>query len=105
MNSTRQPQQIVDEVIFLTSADYPTFRFHLMQRFEIFTEPNCTFCEQAKLLLIVNQLEFIEWSISNEGHLKEYRRRLPQNPSVPQIFVNGEHIGNEQELANFIRHR
>ena len=74
-----------------------------MASIEIFTGPSCTYCRQAKELLEAHGFSFVEYDIANPDHLREYLRRLPRTKSIPQIFVHGEHIGNEQDLDLLIR--
>lgn len=52
----------------------------------IFSRDNCSFCQQAKELL------------SSEGIL--YDEVYQAEGTVPQIYVDGRHIGGFQELLN-----
>ncbi len=73
-----------------------------MAQTEIFTGPQCAYCEQAKALMDRNQIPYIEYSISDPAHMQEFSRRLPRVRSIPQIFVDGEHIGNDQDLEEWV---
>ncbi len=70
----------------------------LMSEIEIFTGPNCGYCKAAKDLLAQKGLAFIERDISDPRVLQEFRARLPRQKSIPQIFVDGEHIGGYEDL-------
>ena len=65
---------------------------------EIFTGPNCAYCTAAKRLLDEHGQAYIELNIEEAGVLEEYRARLPRQKSLPQIFIDGEHIGNYEDL-------
>lgn len=65
---------------------------------EVFSGPNCTHCEAAKKLLNDNNVEFIERKIDDPDELAELRRRAPRAMALPQIFVKGDHIGNDDDL-------
>lgn len=74
-----------------------------MANIEIFTGSQCAYCEQAKKLLNQNKLTFTEYNISQSEHMAEFSARLPRIRSIPQIFVDGEHIGNEEDLRLLIQ--
>ena len=65
---------------------------------EVFSGPNCVHCEAAKKLLGDNDLQFIERRVDDSSELAELQRRLPRAMALPQIFVDGEHIGNDDDL-------
>ncbi len=65
---------------------------------EIFTGPGCGYCEQAKALLARHQLAFTERDVSDPAVQAEFRARLPRIRSIPQIFIDGEHIGGFEDL-------
>ena len=69
-----------------------------MTEIEMFTGPNCSYCQSAKDLLAQNGLAFTERDISDPVVMKEFRERLPRQKSIPQIFVDGEHIGGYEDL-------
>ena len=65
---------------------------------EVFSGPMCTYCDAAKKILTESELPFIELSIDQADHLEELKRRLPRGTAIPQIFVDGEHIGSTEDL-------
>ena len=67
-------------------------------RIEMFTGPGCSYCEAAKSLLLRRQLAFTERDVSDPAVLVEFRERLPRVRSIPQIFIDGEHIGGYEDL-------
>ena len=69
-----------------------------MSDIEIFTGPNCGYCRAAKDLLAQKGLTFTERDISDPRVLQEFRERLPRQKSIPQIFIDGEHIGSYEDL-------
>ena len=64
----------------------------------MFTGPGCSYCEAAKALLSRHKLDFTERDVSNHAVLAEFRERLPRVRSIPQIFIDGEHIGGYEDL-------
>ena len=69
-----------------------------MKNIEIFTGPNCNYCEQAKTLLNQHGLDYSERNISEPEVMEEFRHRLPRSRALPQIFVDGKHIGSLEDL-------
>ena len=69
-----------------------------MARIEIFTAPNCGYCERAKALLLAKGLAFAELDISAEKQRQAFQERLPRVRAVPQIFIDGEHVGGYEDL-------
>ena len=65
---------------------------------ELFTGPGCSYCESAKALLRHHALTFTERDVSVPAVLAEFRERLPRVRSIPQIFIDGEHIGGYEDL-------
>ncbi len=70
-----------------------------MAKIEIFSSPNCGYCDRAKALLYDHGYVYRELDVAGHaGHRKELQRRLPRVRSLPQIFVGGEHIGGYEDL-------
>lgn len=69
-----------------------------MKQIEMFTGPGCSYCEAAKALLLRRQLSFTERDVSDPAVLTEFRERLPRVRSIPQVFIDGEHIGGYEDL-------
>ena len=69
-----------------------------MKNIEIYTGPGCSHCEQAKNLLQQQGLEYDERDVTEANVLNEFRERLPRLKALPQIFIDGRHIGGLQDL-------
>jgi len=66
---------------------------------EIYSKFTCGFCMRAKMLLNQKQVEFHEIDISNDTTLRnEMIQRSGGANTVPQIFINGQHIGGCDDL-------
>lgn len=70
---------------------------------EVFSGPQCAHCERAKMMLDRNGIAYTEHDISVAESQAELARRLPRAKSVPQVFVAGEHIGNDEDLELLLR--
>lgn len=69
-----------------------------MQNIEIFTGPGCVHCEQARVLLRQHGLDYDEHDVSSTGVLAAFRERMPRLKALPQIFIDGRHIGGLEDL-------
>ena len=66
-----------------------------MVNVDIYTTPYCPFCTRAKKLLANKKVEFNEIDLSeNPDKFEEMLSKSNGARTVPQIFVNGEHIGD-----------
>jgi glutaredoxin 3 len=66
---------------------------------EIYTSPFCGFCHAAKKLLEKKGVAFTEIDVMMSfGKRKEMTERSGGKRSVPQIFVDGEHLGDCMEI-------
>ncbi|WP_282610750.1 glutaredoxin domain-containing protein [Pelagibius sp. Alg239-R121] len=73
-----------------------------MANIEIYTGPACGYCEAAKTLLNEKGMLFTELDITDVGVLATFRERLPRVKSVPQVFINGKHIGGYEDLVRVV---
>jgi len=70
-----------------------------MARVEIYSSMLCGFCHRAKRLLKDKGVAFEETDVTmNPGKRGEMMERAGGRTSVPQIFINGAHVGGSDEL-------
>ncbi|MBW7922525.1 MAG: glutaredoxin 3 [Rubellimicrobium sp.] len=70
-----------------------------MPNVEIYTRATCGYCHRAKALLAAKGIGFTEYDIGIEpGRRAEMMQRAPGRHTVPQIFVDGQHIGDCTEI-------
>ena len=66
---------------------------------EVYTWRSCPFCITAKQLLKNKGIEFTEYSIDgDESARKQMAQRANGQRSVPQIFINDQHIGGCDDM-------
>ena len=71
-----------------------------MAKVEIYTTMFCPYCARARALLQKKGASYIEYDIEAETALREEMiRRAGGRSTVPQIFIDGAHIGGSDELA------
>lgn len=70
-----------------------------MARVEVFSTFLCPFCYRAKKLLESKGVAFEEIDVMLQpGRRAEMTARSGGRTSVPQIFVDGRHVGNCDEI-------
>lgn len=71
-----------------------------MARVEIYTSMFCGYCARAKALLDRKGAVYDEYDIiETPARRDEMILRANGRKTVPQIFINGEHIGGADDLA------
>ena len=69
-------------------------------KIDTYTSPLCGFCTVAKNLLIKKGVDFDEYDVVKEPSLKPVMiERANGSKTVPQIFINQQHIGGWEELC------
>lgn len=75
-----------------------------MASVEIYTTPLCGYCHAAKRLLKSKDAAFAETDVSRDPELREQMmERASGRRTVPQIFIDGLHVGGFDELAELER--
>jgi len=70
-----------------------------MARIEIYTTPFCGYCARAKSLLDKKGAAYEEMDVMMDDKKRAEMRDRARRSTVPQIFINGQHIGGSDELA------
>ena len=66
---------------------------------EIYTTQTCGYCRAAKSLLARKNVEFKEIDVSADRALRQAMvARAHGRTTVPQIFINGTHVGGCDDL-------
>jgi len=70
-----------------------------MAKIEIYTTPWCGYCARAKALLEKKGAAYDETDVMEDAVKRAEMRERSRSSTVPQIFINGQHIGGSDELA------
>lgn len=66
---------------------------------EIYTWSFCPFCIRAKSLLSKKDVDFTEYCIDGDEQARaEMAQRANGQKTLPQIFINNQHIGGCDDL-------
>ena len=75
-----------------------------MARVEIYTKFGCPYCARAKALLGQKGVAYEEYEINTlPGKRDEMLGRSNGRHTVPQIFIDGRHVGGSDDLAELER--
>jgi glutaredoxin 3 len=70
-----------------------------LARVEIYTSPLCGYCHAAKRLLTQKGAAFEETDVSRDPSLRQAMMdRAGGRHTVPQIFIDGQHVGGCDDL-------
>ncbi|MBD1861563.1 MULTISPECIES: glutaredoxin 3 [Trichocoleus] len=71
----------------------------MASKVEIYTWRTCPFCIRAKALLDKKGVEYTEYSIDgDEAARAEMSQRANGKRSLPQIFINDQHVGGCDDI-------
>lgn len=73
----------------------------------VWSQKNCIACNSAKQLLASRGYVVDERIIGEGGTYtkQDLIQQIPDARSVPQIFVNGEYVGDFQKLREYLAHK
>ena len=71
-----------------------------MAKVEIYTWRACPFCVRAKALLDRKGVDYTEYAIDGDERAREAmaQRTGSGRRSVPQVFIDGQHVGGCDDL-------
>ena len=70
-----------------------------MAKVEIYTWATCPYCRKAKALLDSKDVDYTEHSVDgDEAARDKMAERANGRRSVPQIFINDQHIGGCDDI-------
>lgn len=75
-----------------------------MAEVTIYTTPICPYCVRAKSLLKKKGVDYREIDVSGDAAVREEMISLAGGRyTVPQIFINGQHVGGSDDLHDLDR--
>ena len=64
----------------------------------VWSKEQCPYCVQAKKLLELKGIEYEERNIQKDWTKEQLLEAVPEARTLPQIFLDGEHVGGFTEL-------
>ncbi|MBM3522756.1 MAG: glutaredoxin 3 [Alphaproteobacteria bacterium] len=66
---------------------------------EIYSSPFCGYCARAKSLLSKKSVDYIDYDVLADSSLRDVMvERAGGRTSVPQIFIDGRHVGGCDDI-------
>lgn len=99
----KQQQVTVDELNSIDSIFMKVDEYINNNKIVIYSKTHCPFCKQAKMLLADNEYNFqvVEIdTLSSGAHIQEALFERTGQKTVPNIFINGKHIGGCSDLLD-----
>jgi len=71
----------------------------------VWSKDTCPFCDQAKALLTQRGIAFEERRIGSGYTREQLLEAVPTARTVPQIFLDDQHIGGFTELKQYLQEK
>jgi glutaredoxin 3 len=70
-----------------------------MAQVTVYSGPNCPYCDRAKMLLKSKGIAFEEFNVRTDPQkFDEMLAKSGGRKTIPQIFINGTHVGGSDDL-------
>lgn len=75
-----------------------------MNKITLYSKPDCPWCVKAKQLLNELGFEYTELVLGEHYTKDDLKAKLPFviRLTVPQVFIDGDHIGGYEDLKAFV---
>lgn len=68
---------------------------------EIYTKPDCPYCSLAKDFMKGMDIQYIESVVGEDVLWEDVVAAVPGVKTVPQIWINGYHVGGYDDLIKW----
>ena len=75
----------------------------MMPQVKVYTTDFCPYCDVAKRILESKEIEYEEINIHGNPEMRDHIEELTGRRDVPQIFIDDQHIGDDDNLAELAR--
>ena len=69
----------------------------------IWSKPACPYCDKSKALMKAKGIEYEEKNIADGHKIQDLLELVPNAKTMPQIWLDDEHIGGYYELENRLK--
>lgn len=70
----------------------------------VYSTSRCPYCTRAKQLLERKKIPFVEIDVTDDVALRAQLEADTGRRTVPQIFINGKHVGGCDDLFELDKH-
>lgn len=75
---------------------------HLPDSVTVFTKHGCIYCARAKEMLQQRKIPYEELTLNDQFTIKTVKA-ISDTTKLPQVFINGDHIGGAEELEKYFK--
>lgn len=68
----------------------------------VWSKNNCQYCDKAKLLLKLNNIDYEERNIEKDWSREQLLNAAPLARTLPQVVINDKLIGGFTELEKYL---
>jgi len=68
---------------------------------QIVSKPDCPYCVKAKEFMKGMDIKYTEMVVGQDCLWEDITAQLPNVTTVPQIWINGEHVGGYDDLIKW----
>lgn len=69
----------------------------------IYSGEHCTFCQRAKQFFESRNIDYTELRVDTDTGLRQEMEAKSGRRTIPQIFINGQHVGGYDDLMALAR--
>lgn len=70
---------------------------------EVYSKPNCPYCDMAKDTFRNTGVQYKEIVVGFDMSREEFYLKFPGHRTVPQILINGHHVGGYSDLTEWMK--
>jgi glutaredoxin len=68
---------------------------------QIVSKPDCPYCDLAKEFMLGMDIQYTEMVVGEDCLWEDITAQLPEVKTVPQIWINGDHVGGYDDLVKW----
>ena len=68
---------------------------------ESYTKSDCPYCVLAKEFMTGMEIQYVESVVGEDVLWEDITAQLPEVKTVPQIWINGDHVGGYDDLIKW----
>jgi glutaredoxin len=74
----------------------------LVSRVTIYSKDGCVWCDRAASLCKAKGINYTVLKLGVDYEVEDFNSHFPYATTVPQIYVDGKHVGGYDDLVNVV---
>ena len=67
---------------------------------EIWSKPNCVFCDKAEMLCKMKSLDYKKYMLDVDYTREDFVNKFPEARTFPQIWIDEKHVGGYDQFKD-----